>query len=128
MLMCFLLHCYQFFDYSNKNDLEANLKVLEPENICNDFDSASNKFSESMDLILPSPKAKPYALSHLFSKRFNTKLVFLLEKVCWTVQVFIELIKQMISSKQIYNILRKTNGYRNDWKGHGGVESSTEAN
>ncbi|MBM7587319.1 hypothetical protein JOC86_003892 [Bacillus pakistanensis] len=34
---------------------------------------------------------------------------------------------KMISSKQIYNILRKTNGYRNDWKGHGGVESTTEA-
>lgn len=34
---------------------------------------------------------------------------------------------KMVSSKQIYNVLRKTNGYRNDWKGHGGVESSTEA-
>lgn len=34
---------------------------------------------------------------------------------------------EMISSKQIYNILDKTKGYRNDWKGHGGVESKTEA-
>ncbi|WP_440897463.1 hypothetical protein ACS127_05700 [Amphibacillus sp. Q70] len=35
-------------------------------------------------------------------------------------------ILKIISSKQIYNILRRTKEYRNDWKGHGGVESSTE--
>ncbi len=34
----------QFFDYINKSDLEANLKVLEPEDIRNTFDTAFKKF------------------------------------------------------------------------------------
>lgn len=50
----------QFFDYINKSDLEANLKVLEPEDIRNTFDTAFKKFSESMDMVMPSPKAQPY--------------------------------------------------------------------
>lgn len=33
----------------------------------------------------------------------------------------------IISSKEIYNILELTNKYRNDWKGHGGVESIEKA-
>ncbi len=50
----------QFFDYINKSDLEACLKVLEPEDIRNTFDTTFKKFSESMDMIMPSPKAKAY--------------------------------------------------------------------
>ncbi|WP_200416176.1 type I restriction endonuclease subunit R [Virgibacillus salexigens] len=50
----------QFFDYINKSDLEACLKVLEPEDVRNKFDTAFKKFSESMDMVMPSPKAKAY--------------------------------------------------------------------
>ncbi|MDX8047289.1 type I restriction endonuclease subunit R [Gracilibacillus sp. S3-1-1] len=50
----------QFFDYINKSDLEACLKVLEPDDIRNTFDTSFKKFSESMDMIMPSPKAKAY--------------------------------------------------------------------
>ncbi|WP_010530037.1 type I restriction endonuclease subunit R [Lentibacillus jeotgali] len=50
----------QFFDYINKSDLESCLKVLEPEDIRNTFDTAFKKFSESMDMVMPSPKAKAY--------------------------------------------------------------------
>lgn len=34
---------------------------------------------------------------------------------------------ETITSKKVYNILENTNKYRNDWKGHGGVESKQEA-
>ncbi|MFB4166880.1 type I restriction endonuclease subunit R [Virgibacillus sp. JSM 102003] len=50
----------RFFDYKNKDDLEACLMVLAPEDIRNEFDTAFQKFSESMDMVLPNPKAKPY--------------------------------------------------------------------
>lgn len=50
----------RFFDYINKGDLDACLMVLEPEDIRNEFDTAFKKFSESMDMVLPNPKAKPY--------------------------------------------------------------------
>ncbi|WP_163536358.1 type I restriction endonuclease subunit R [Gracilibacillus sp. YIM 98692] len=50
----------QFFDYINKSDAEACLKVLEPEDVRNKFDTAFKKFSESMDMVMPSPKAKAY--------------------------------------------------------------------
>ncbi|KGP74489.1 type I restriction endonuclease subunit R [Pontibacillus yanchengensis] len=50
----------RFFDYQNKDDLDACLAILEPEDIRNEFDTAFKKFSESMDMVLPSPKAKPY--------------------------------------------------------------------
>ncbi|WP_018923565.1 type I restriction endonuclease subunit R [Salsuginibacillus kocurii] len=50
----------RFFDYINKENLEACLKVLEPEDVRNKFDTAFKKFSESMDMIMPSPKAKAY--------------------------------------------------------------------
>lgn len=50
----------QFFDYINKSDLETCLKVLEPEDVRNKFDTAFKKFSESMDMVMPSPKAKAY--------------------------------------------------------------------
>src|SRR5699024_6673148 len=50
----------EFFDYIRKDDLEANLKVLEPEDVRHSFDTAFKKFSESMDMVMPSPKAKKY--------------------------------------------------------------------
>lgn len=50
----------QFFDYIRRDDLEANLKVLEPEDIRHSFDTAFKKFSESMDMVMPNPKAKDY--------------------------------------------------------------------
>jgi len=50
----------QFFDYIRQDDLEENLKVLEPEDIRHSFDTAFKKFSESMDMVMPSPKAKDY--------------------------------------------------------------------
>ena len=50
----------QFFDYIRKDDLEGNLKVLEPEDVRHSFDTAFKKFSESMDMVMPSPKAKKY--------------------------------------------------------------------
>jgi len=50
----------RFFDYINKDDLDACVMVLDPEDIRNEFDTAFKKFSESMDMVLPSPKAGPY--------------------------------------------------------------------
>ncbi|TRM11769.1 type I restriction endonuclease subunit R [Lentibacillus cibarius] len=50
----------RFFDYINKENLEACLQVLEPEDIRNEFDTAFKKFSESMDMVLPNPKAKNF--------------------------------------------------------------------
>jgi type I restriction enzyme, R subunit len=50
----------RFFDYVRRNDLEGCIQILEPEDVRNEFDTAFKKFSESMDMILPSPKARPY--------------------------------------------------------------------
>ncbi len=50
----------RFFDYQNKEDLEGCLAILKPEDVRNEFDTAFKKFSESMDMVMPSPKAKPY--------------------------------------------------------------------
>ncbi|MBX0358365.1 type I restriction endonuclease subunit R [Halobacillus sp. Nhm2S1] len=50
----------RFFDYKSKEDLDGCLAVLEQEDIRNEFDTAFKHFSESMDMIMPSPKAKPY--------------------------------------------------------------------
>ncbi|MCA1011766.1 type I restriction endonuclease subunit R [Halobacillus halophilus] len=50
----------RFFDYKNKENLEACLAVLEPEDIRNEFDTAFKQFSESMDMVMPNPIAKPY--------------------------------------------------------------------
>ncbi|PSL42990.1 type I restriction enzyme R subunit [Salsuginibacillus halophilus] len=50
----------RFFDYKRKDDIEACLQVLEPEDVRHKFDTAFKKFSESMDMIMPSPKANPY--------------------------------------------------------------------
>ncbi|WP_163527844.1 type I restriction endonuclease subunit R [Halobacillus ihumii] len=50
----------RFFDYQNREDLDGCLAILEPEDIRNEFDTAFKQFSESMDMVMPNPKAKPY--------------------------------------------------------------------
>ncbi len=50
----------RFFDYVRKDDLEGCIQILEPVDVRNEFDTSFKKFSESMDMILPSPKGKPY--------------------------------------------------------------------
>ncbi|MBB6691040.1 type I restriction endonuclease subunit R [Cohnella xylanilytica] len=50
----------RFFDYIRKDDIEACMKVLEPEDVRNEFDVAFKKFAESMDMVMPNPAAIPY--------------------------------------------------------------------
>ncbi|MED1285736.1 type I restriction endonuclease subunit R [Bacillus mycoides] len=50
----------RFFDYISKGNLEACLQVLEPEDVRSEFDTAFKRFSESMDMVMPSPKAQDY--------------------------------------------------------------------
>ncbi|MBI5359398.1 MAG: type I restriction endonuclease subunit R [Planctomycetes bacterium] len=51
----------RFFDSINKSDIEACLKILEPEDVRADFDSAFRRFSQSMDMVLPDPAALRYS-------------------------------------------------------------------
>ncbi len=51
----------RFFDKVNKSDLEACLKVIEPEDIRADFDLAFKRFSQSMDMVLPDPAALKFS-------------------------------------------------------------------
>ncbi|STO36812.1 Type-1 restriction enzyme R protein [[Flavobacterium] thermophilum] len=50
----------RFFDGVNRDDIEACMKILEPEDVRHAFDRAFKRFSESMDMIMPHPEAKPY--------------------------------------------------------------------
>lgn len=50
----------QYFDYINKENVEACIQVLEPEDIRQEFDTAFKRFAQSMDMIMPSPKAQRY--------------------------------------------------------------------
>jgi type I restriction enzyme R subunit len=50
----------RFFEKVNQDNLEACIKVLEPEDVRTEFDLSFKRFSESMDLIMPSPLANPY--------------------------------------------------------------------
>ena len=50
----------RFFDYISTENPEACLQVLEPEDVRNEFDTAFKRFSESMDMVMPSPKAHGY--------------------------------------------------------------------
>ncbi|MBT2663932.1 type I restriction endonuclease subunit R [Bacillus sp. ISL-4] len=50
----------RFFDYIPKENLEACLQVLEPEDVRKEFDTAFKRLSESMDMVMPSPKAHGY--------------------------------------------------------------------
>ncbi|MFH1259045.1 MAG: type I restriction endonuclease subunit R [Elusimicrobiota bacterium] len=51
----------RFFDKVNKADLEACIKILEPEDIRADFDLSFRRFSQSMDMVLPDPEALRYS-------------------------------------------------------------------
>lgn len=56
----------RFFDHVNTDNLEACIKVLEPEDVRTEFDLAFKRFSQSMDLVMPSPLANPYlSLIHI---------------------------------------------------------------
>lgn len=52
----------RFFDNIDKTDIEACIKVLEPEDIRADFDLAFRRFSQSMDMVLPEPAALRYSI------------------------------------------------------------------
>lgn len=50
----------RFFDYIRKDDLESCLDVLEPEDVRQQFEMAFGRFAQSMDMIMPSPKAQRF--------------------------------------------------------------------
>ena len=51
----------KFFDeVTDRNDLNACVEVLEPEDVRAAFDLAFRRFSQSMDMLLPDPRALPY--------------------------------------------------------------------
>lgn len=50
-----------FIRVKNKDDLDACVAVLEPEDVRAQFDSSFKKFSQSLDMMLPDPRALPYA-------------------------------------------------------------------
>lgn len=50
----------RFFDYINKENVEACINVLEPEDVRHEFDTAFKQFAQSMDMVMPNPKAQPY--------------------------------------------------------------------
>ncbi len=50
----------RFFDKVDRKDLNACVKVLEPEDTRTEFDVAFRRFSQSMDMLLPDPRALPY--------------------------------------------------------------------
>jgi type I restriction enzyme, R subunit len=50
----------KYFDYINQSNLDACIQVLEPEDVRHEFDMAFKRFSKSMDMVMPSPKAQPY--------------------------------------------------------------------
>ncbi len=49
-----------FQKVKDPDDLEACVAVLEPEDVRAEFDRAFRAFSESLDMLLPDPKALPY--------------------------------------------------------------------
>lgn len=49
-----------FVRVKDKDDLEACVAVLEPEDVRAEFDQAFRRFAESLDMILPEPQALPY--------------------------------------------------------------------
>ncbi|OYD07276.1 DEAD/DEAH box helicase [Paludifilum halophilum] len=50
----------RFFDGVDASNLNACVKVLESEDIRLEFDLAFQRFSRSMDMVMPDPKARPY--------------------------------------------------------------------
>jgi type I restriction enzyme, R subunit len=49
-----------FAKVKNKDDLDACVSVLEPEDVRAAFDAAFRRFSQSLDMLLPEPRALPY--------------------------------------------------------------------
>jgi type I restriction enzyme R subunit len=49
-----------FVRVKDKDDLDACVAVLEPEDVRAQFDDAFKKFSQSLDMLLPDPRALPY--------------------------------------------------------------------
>jgi type I restriction enzyme R subunit len=49
-----------FVRVKDKDDLEACVAVLEPEDVRAEFDQAFKRFAQSLDMILPDPRALPY--------------------------------------------------------------------
>lgn len=49
-----------YFDYINKSNSEACVQVLEPEDVRNEFETAFKRFAQSMDMVMPNPKAQAY--------------------------------------------------------------------
>ena len=49
-----------FQSVENKDDLDTCVRVLEPEDVRAEFDLAFRRFSQSMDMLLPDPRALPY--------------------------------------------------------------------
>jgi type I restriction enzyme R subunit len=47
----------RFFHGVKKNDMEACLKVIEPEDVRAEFDQAFRRFAASLDMVLPDPAA-----------------------------------------------------------------------
>lgn len=50
----------KYFDYIRKDDIYSCMDVLEPEDVRQQFEMAFQRFVQSMDMIMPNPKAKPY--------------------------------------------------------------------
>jgi type I restriction enzyme R subunit len=50
-----------FVRVKDKDDLEACVAILEPEDVRAEFDEAFRRFSESLNMMLPDPCALPYA-------------------------------------------------------------------
>jgi type I restriction enzyme R subunit len=50
----------QFFSRVSRDDLDACVRVLEPEDTRAQFDDVFAKFAKSMDMLLPDPRALPY--------------------------------------------------------------------
>ena len=49
-----------FVRVKNKDDLDACVAVLEPEDVRAEFDVAFKRFAQSLDMMLPDPRALPY--------------------------------------------------------------------
>jgi type I restriction enzyme R subunit len=49
-----------FVRVKDKNDLDTCVAVLEPEDVRAEFDAAFRRFSQSLDMMLPDPRALPY--------------------------------------------------------------------
>ncbi len=50
-----------FLRVKDNDDLDLCVAVLEPEDVRAEFDTAFKRFSESLDMMLPDPRALPYA-------------------------------------------------------------------